>query len=111
MSESRKNARKEKTAMNEKNSATNDSSINQINLLRVLSERAKTATDVRQFNINEISQLSKLNDEKEVQRYLFILEGQKLVTPFPAGDFTSKNWRITKDGVRILKTISQATLQ
>jgi hypothetical protein len=50
--------------------------------------------------------LSGLADEKETQRFLFILEGQKLVTPFPEGDFTSKIWQITNQGMQTLKQIS-----
>ena len=59
-----------------------------------------------QYHINEISELSGVNDEKEVQRYLFILEGQKLVAPYPAGDFTSRTWHITKRGMKAMKTIT-----
>ena len=67
------------------------------------------SADSRHFNINEIAEMSGLQDEKEVQRYLFILEGQKLVAPFPEGDFTSKTWHITSNGVKALKTIQVTT--
>ena len=50
--------------------------------------------------LNEITELSGFQDEKETQRYLYILEGHKLVTPKPAGDFTSKFWALTDDGVK-----------
>jgi len=78
---------------------------NQISVLRTLSYKGFTHTPPRQFQINEIAELSGVCDEKEVQRYLFILEGQKLVAPFPEGDFTSKVWHITKVGQRALRTI------
>ncbi|MFM1847710.1 MAG: hypothetical protein RL417_1184, partial [Pseudomonadota bacterium] len=37
--------------------------------------------------------------------------GQKLVTPLPPGDFTSKTWQITKDGLRALSTIARSAMQ
>lgn len=58
-----------------------------------------------EMEINEIAKKSGLNDEKETQRYLYILEGHKLVTPKPEGDFTSKYWKITPDGLRVLKDV------
>jgi hypothetical protein len=81
---------------------------NQINVLNVLSRNPVIPTEPKQYMLNEIADLSGLKDEKETQRYLFILEGQKLVAPFPAGDFTSKTWHITKDGMKAVKNISRA---
>lgn len=80
----------------------------QISILRSLSQKGFCASTPKQFQINEIAQLSGLGDEKEVQRYLFILEGQKLVAPCPEGDFTSKVWHITKTGAKALKTIKSS---
>ena len=85
----------------------NDSYQHQINVLRTLCKDGFSAGLPRQFQLNEIASLSGLGDEKEVQRYLFILEGQKLVSPHPEGDFTSKTWQITKDGVKALKVIQK----
>jgi hypothetical protein len=61
-----------------------------------------------QLDLSEISERSGLNDEKEVQRSLYILEGHKYVSPFPEGDFTSKTWFITKDGLKALRTLGKA---
>ena len=66
-----------------------------------------TANSQYERDINEIAELSGLVDEKETQRYLYILEGHKLVTPKPAGDFTSKMWALTDDGVKTFKQISK----
>ena len=85
----------------------NDAYVNQINVLRILSQNGIVDSEPRPFQINEIANLCGLNDERETQRYLFILEGQKLVAPFPAGDFTSRSWHITKHGLKTLRTISQ----
>jgi len=85
-----------------------DVHLQQIRVLRTLSSSQATTIEPRRLQINEISQLAGLQDEKEVQRYLFILEGQKLVSPFPEGDFTSKTWFITRNGVRALKTIQSS---
>ena len=65
----------------------------------------------KQMDISAIAQASGLNDEKETQRYLYILEGHKLVSPTPPGDFTSKYWHITEDGVRAVKMISSEMVQ
>ena len=85
------------------------SSVSQIQILSALApEGAPVAAEPRRLQINEIAELSGLRDEKETQRFLFILEGQKLVTPFPEGDFTSKVWQITTQGVQTLRQISTA---
>lgn len=83
---------------------------NQINVLRSMFRTEETTREPKQFQIEEISALSGLQDEKEVQRYLFILEGQKLVSPYPEGDFTSKTWKITKTGVKALRTIDKSAV-
>ena len=83
------------------------SSLSQIQILSVLSNPSTvTAPEPKRLQISEIAELSGLRDEKETQRYLFILEGQKLVSPFPDGDFTSKVWQITSQGIQTLKHIS-----
>jgi hypothetical protein len=85
------------------------SSVSQIQILSALAPlSAKGAPEPRKLDINEIAERSGLRDEKETQRFLFILEGQKLVTPFPEGDFTSKIWQITNHGVQTLRHISNA---
>lgn len=88
-----------------------DSHVHQINVLKALSHGTVESQEPKQFQINEISSKSGLKDEKETQRYLFILEGQKLVTPLPAGDFTSRTWQITKHGIKAMKMIQKTTAQ
>ncbi len=85
------------------------SSVNQIQILHALANsQSGQAETPRRLEILEITERSGLADEKETQRFLFILEGQKLVAPFPEGDFTSKVWQITKQGVQTLQQISTA---
>lgn len=85
-----------------------DNHIKQISILQALSkEPATTTANPRQYHFNEIARHSGLSDEKELQRCLFILEGQKLVEPYPAGDFTSKTWHITRRGLKAIKSISE----
>jgi hypothetical protein len=85
------------------------SSVSQIQILHALaSSLSPSASEPKRLEITEIAQRSGLVDEKETQRFLFILEGQKLVTPFPEGDFTSKVWQITTQGVQTLRQISSA---
>jgi DNA-binding MarR family transcriptional regulator len=82
------------------------SSMSQIQILNALANNtAGGATEQSKLEINQIAERSGL-DEKETQRFLFILEGQKLVTPLPEGDFTSKIWQITSQGVQTLRQIS-----
>ena len=88
--------------------AANDSHNHQVTILRSM---ASDGGYGKQLLLSEILERSGIDDEKEVQRYLYILEGQKLVTPMPEGDFTSKNWQITRDGVRILKLIASSKTQ
>ena len=84
-------------------------SVSQIQILNALAPASPIGPiEPRRLQINEIAELSGLRDEKETQRFLFILEGQKLVSPFPEGDFTSKTWQITNQGVQTLKQISTA---
>ena len=91
-------------------SSLDDSHLNQIIILKsicALTFSKSTADISAGCQINEIAARSGLKDEKEVLRYLFILEGQKLVAPCPDGDFTSKYWKITKDGVEAVRSIER----
>ena len=86
-----------------------DSHMKQIYVLRAMSKDAVldgSKKKSKQYKIEEINVNSGLNDEKETQRYLFILEGEKLVSPFPEGDFTSKTWYITQRGLEAVKLVS-----
>lgn len=84
-----------------------DSFIHQIRVLKAMSKKNIANNAIQ---IEEIAELSGLRDEKETQRYLFILEGQKLVSPQPAGDFTSKSWSITSDGLQVVKKAARTSL-
>lgn len=88
-----------------------DSHMNQITVLRAMAN-ARTgdekSTPVTHLQIEEIVEVTGLDDEKEIQRILFILEGQKLVAPYPEGDFTSRIWRITIEGKKALRSIEKA---
>jgi hypothetical protein len=95
------------SAAGSKKKRLSPSSIIQIQILHALANSADTS-EPRRLEITEIAQRSGVGDEKETQRFLFILEGQKLVTPFPERDFTSKIWQITSQGVQTLRQISSA---
>lgn len=92
-----------------KKKVISESYTQQINVLKTLSAEGKHSS--LPCELAQIAERSGLRDEKEVLRYLYILEGQKLVSPQPEGDFTSKTWFITKDGVRALGLVSQGTVQ
>ena len=95
-------------ASSSKKKRLSPSSISQIQILNALASSPASTIEPRRLEITEIAERSGLRDEKETQRFLFILEGQKLVTPFPEGDFTSKIWQITNQGVQTLRQISSA---
>ena len=57
--------------------------------------------------ISELSSLSGIKNNEEVQRTLYILEGRSLVQPEPKGDLTSSQWSITAVGVKALDFIQQ----
>lgn len=82
----------------------------QITVLKYMSKEGTAATNPRQFQIAELAELTGLRDEKEVQRSLYILEGHKLVTPCPEGDFTSKTWQITSNGIAALKNLDESNM-
>ena len=83
--------------------APTESFTDHLSVLRKLSEH-----EARHYHIQEICRLTGYEDEREMQRCLFILEGQKLVTPYPEGDFTSRTWQITKYGLLAIKTFKEA---
>ena len=91
--------------------------VKQIAVLKSLShsDRAgvvpQSSDSPKHFEISEIAQMSGIKDERETQRYLYILEGQKLVSPYPPKDFTSTRWHITKEGMHAVKLISKPKLQ
>ena len=88
-----------------------ESHLNQITVLRAMANAntgGENAAALTHLQIEEIVEVTGLEDEKEIQRILFILEGQKLVAPYPEGDFTSRIWRITVEGKKALKSIEKA---
>ncbi len=87
-----------------------DSHKNQIVILRALCVHEHTIPKPRSLEISEIAEACGLNDEREIQRYLYILEGHKLVSPQPPGDFTSKIWGITDEGVRAFRSLQQEAI-
>lgn len=84
-----------------------DSYLRQITVLRALAPESKPLATRLEREIAEIAEMSGLGDEKETQRYLYILEGHKLVSPRPSGDFTSKIWAITEDGMKAYRQIQK----
>lgn len=90
-------------------SSLSDAHKNQISVLRAMAgEGDDPSVCSKLFHVNDIASGSGINDPKETQRYLFILEGQKLVVPNPEGDFTSSYWRVTKQGLQFMKVVVQA---
>lgn len=53
--------------------------------------------------VSEISSNTGIRDNDEVLRALYTLEGKNLVSPEPAGDFTSNQWQITATGLKALR--------
>ena len=83
--------------------------LRQIGVLQALTggdPHARGASRPRE--IQELLDFTGLTDEREIQRVLYILEGLKLVTPCPPGDFTARSWQITTEGLLKLKKINKA---
>ena len=83
---------------------------NQFDVLRFLyskssKEKEKIIDITTQFSIDEITEATPIGDDREVLRALYSLEGQKLVTPYPPGDFTSNNWCLTETGKDVAEKI------
>lgn len=83
---------------------------NQFDVLRFLyskssREKEKIIDLNAQFTIDEITEATPIGDDREVLRALYSLEGQKLVTPYPPGDFTSNNWCLTETGKSVAEKI------
>lgn len=73
---------------------------NEIKVLALLRTRHSEQGTEAPSHISEISSLSGIRSNEEVQRALYILEGKSLVEPEPAGDLTSNHWKITSFGLR-----------
>ncbi len=61
-------------------------------------------------DIQEITRRIGLKEILEVQRYLYILEGQQMVSPVPKGDLTSPVWSITSLGYAALEKLRHVLL-
>ena len=59
------------------------------------------------IEISELSHSTGINDNDEVLRALYTLEGKSFVTPEPPGSFTSTSWRITDVGCKALQLVRQ----
>jgi hypothetical protein len=89
----------------------NDTARFQIAMLEALSStcskhmlQGRSDSAFTPVEINELISLTgSSHDEKEIQRFLYVLEGQKLVCPVPEGDLTSRHWRLTSEGLDTLK--------
>jgi len=62
------------------------------------------------LEVSDLSGRTGINDNDEVLRALYTLEGKSLVQPCPPGDFTSNVWAITDVGVRALELMSRGEL-
>ena len=80
---------------------------NQMCVVEYMNATCNNNPESRNFEIDEISRGISL-DEKETLRTLYVLEGLKLVQPCPPGDFTSKIWKITLEGCKLAKTITES---
>ena len=75
-------------------------------VLNCLGEKKSCEQDEQQTSIAEVVEISNttgIKDNDEVLRALYTLEGKNLVSPEPAGDFTSSQWQITEVGLKALR--------
>jgi hypothetical protein len=82
--------------------------LHQVRILAALSPAVGGESEaIRPLRIEEVSALSGITDERETQRLLYVLEGQKLVSPIPVRDLTSRTWQITVEGLKTLRGIQE----
>lgn len=82
--------------------------LHQVRILHALSPAVGSESEaIRPLRIEEVSALSGITDERETQRLLYVLEGQKLVSPIPERDLTSRTWQITTEGLKTLRGIQE----
>ncbi len=80
-----------------------DSDIAQLQVLKALYEANPSGNAGKCLDVDDIAVKSGVTDDKEALRCLYILEGQRLVSPTPAGDLTSREWHITLLGIRAVQ--------
>ena len=84
-----------------------DRAVAQILVLKAMCDGVCSVHEARQYHIQELASVLG-SDEREVQRSLYILEGHKFVSPYPAGDFTSKTWTVTEGGINAVRNYGGA---
>ena len=82
----------------------------EVEVVRCLAERKNRPLSNNLTELSEITQTTAAKgevtrDQDEVLRALYTLEGKGLVSPEPAGDFTSNKWKITEIGLGTLEVI------
>jgi|GEM_PF-2457772 len=76
----------------------------QLKILKIMYDIQKTSTVLRQYPVQELAKHMETTEEGEIIRALYILEGQKFVSPYPSDDFTSTIWTITENGITAIDT-------
>jgi hypothetical protein len=76
-------------------------------VLATLRNKTEDQTEQNTSEINEISANTGIDDNDEVLRALYTLEGKSFVKPEPPGSFTSNIWRITDAGVKALAVVEE----
>ena len=80
-------------------------SSDELSILKALYERQPIDEDSSVREISELGHWTGMHDKDDVLRALYTLEGKNLVSPEPAGDFTSQKWKITDLGERALQVL------
>ena len=77
-------------------------------VLNNLHQRYSTSKETPTSEISQISVETGIRDNDEVLRALYTLEGKNLVSPEPAGSFTSTIWKITDTGLKAVELVANA---
>lgn len=75
-------------------------------VLSNLHQRYSSSKDTPTSEISQISVETGIRDNDEVLRALYTLEGKNLVSPEPAGSFTSSIWKITDTGLKAIELVT-----
>ncbi len=73
-------------------------------------EKQGLAPTEANYTVKIMAEGSKLKNEDEILRFLYIMEGQKLVSPYPHGDFTSDFWCLTAYGEDIARKLVMGSI-
>jgi hypothetical protein len=84
----------------------------QLSILDIMTTPSATLPDpfTSGVHLKILATLLAFDNYCDIQRYIFILEGQQFVTPVPPGDLTCMYWKATSKGLNALHKLRHVLL-